>query len=99
MCLVEHFPKIVNGHKPFGAFSKSCFIDVWQGPKYATCLLLEQLLFQLFYSNCTTVMVQISFDFKEKLANKLNDQLLNNNAKLVFLILRDTRAHEGVQKC
>ena len=44
-------------------------------------------------------MVQISFDFKEKLANKLNDQLLNKNAKLVFLILRDTRAHEGVQKC
>lgn len=40
-------------------------------------------------------MVPISFDFKEKLANKLNDQLLNNNAKLVFLILRDTRAHQG----
>lgn len=36
MCLVEHFPKIVNGHKPFGASSKSCFIDAWQGPKYAT---------------------------------------------------------------
>ena len=42
--IMEFFARRINGFLPLAIFAKSFIVDVWQGPRYASDLILAKCL-------------------------------------------------------